>query len=101
MDLSPLVDSSAVEYCAFTVAIVLTLHSYSNNRKQWSHLELAEEVKSSQYGQDPVFYVDPPALHQGFRLFKKSLTKMFGHELIIMNAGRVVDRTFHGTSFKI
>ena len=68
--------SISVEYCAFTVAIVLVCHHYTGDRSdQYSSLALAQEMRQSKYGREPHLAVDAIALHQGFGLFKRTLEK--------------------------
>ena len=76
----------AVDYCAFTVAIVLIWNplELSNRPGQWSPQELAHAMQTTQYGQETNIYVNPLALHQGLHLFKKTI-RLKGHELVQMN----------------
>ena len=78
------IDTDAVDYCALTLAVVLVCHPVRiPPGGQWSSDMLSSEMKNLQYGKLGNFVVNPLALHQSFHLFKKLITKVYGHELIL------------------
>ena len=81
----------AVDYCALTLAVVLIWHPIRipSGGGQWSAVNLAEEMKTLQYGEEVNFGVNPLALHQGFHIFKK-IIQTLGHELIQMGGKKGV-----------
>ena len=77
-------DTDAVDYCTLTLAVVLVWHPVRiPPGGQWSPDMLSSEMKNLQYGKLGNFVVNPLALHQSFHLFKKLITKVYGHELIL------------------
>ena len=83
--------STAIEFCAFTVAIGVVCHpsSDSDSRTQWSPTQLSLEILAGPYGDHIYLSVRVDALHQGLFLFKKALRKL-GHNMIRMPGNKEV-----------
>jgi hypothetical protein len=82
-------DTDAVDYCALTLAVVLVWHPLQiPSGGKWSPDMLASEMRNQQYGKHGNFVVNPLALHQSFHLFKKLITKLYGHELVLKGRGK-------------
>ena len=66
----------ALELCAFALATVLVRHvsTEKNLKEYFDSEELALEVKNLENGDSEQYLVDPRALHQGIRAFKRALT---------------------------
>ena len=66
----------ALELCAFALATVLIRHvsTEKNLKEYFNSEELAIEVKDLENGASEQDLVDPKALHQGIRAFKRALT---------------------------
>ena len=66
----------ALELCAFALATVLVRHvsTEKNLKEYFNSEELAIEVKDLENGASEQYLVDPKALHQGIRAFKRALT---------------------------
>ena len=66
----------ALELCAFALATVLVRHisTEKNLKEYFDSEELAFEVKNLENGASEQYLVDPRALHQGIRAFKRALT---------------------------
>ena len=82
-------DTDGIDYCAFTLSIVLIWHPLNapNRGGQWSPDVLSAAMKKMQYGTEGNFVVNPLALHQSFHLFKKTIRSL-GHELVQMGGQR-------------
>ena len=78
-------ESVAHQFCAFTVAISLEWHPWTqfDSRTQWSPTALSLAIGEGPYGRHYNFNVNPEALHQGLYIFKKVL-KRLKHELVPM-----------------
>ena len=72
----------------FAVAIAFCRHvaTSMNINKQFSPLELADEVNSLPYGAKVDFNVDPEALAHGINRFQKGIRKLEIGSLIVMNS---------------
>ena len=83
--------STAIEFCAFTVAIGVVCHpsSDSDSRTQWSPTQLSLEILAGPYGDHINLSVRVDALHQGLFLFKKALRRL-GHNMIRMPGNKEV-----------
>lgn len=84
-------ESVAHQFCAFTVAISLEWHPWTqfDSRTQWSPAALSLAIGEGPYGRHYNFNVNPEALHQGLYIFKKVL-KRLKHELVPMGGTKNV-----------
>jgi hypothetical protein len=79
--------STAEEVCSFAVAIACYRHvvTIENQKKQFSAVELAEEMNSLPFSDQADLNVDTVALQQGLVKFKKGIMKLLSLEFITMN----------------
>ena len=80
------------EYCAWTLAIGLTLRSSQGTVLTWNHTEFVANAKCSIYYTDhPNLHMNEDAMHQGMSLFKKAI-RNDGHELIPVHSRGSIKR---------
>ena len=84
-------ESLAIEFCAFTVAIAVELHPWTevDTRKQWNPEQLSLEIGAGPCGDSVNLTVDTEALHQGLYIFKRALNN-FRHEIVQMGGNKSV-----------
>lgn len=88
-------ESLAVEFCAFTVAIAVELHPWTelDTRKQWNPEQLSLEIAVGPYGDSVNLKVNSEALHQGLYIFKRALNNL-RHEIVQMGGNKSVMSIF-------
>ena len=84
-------ESLAIEFCAFTVAIAVELHPWTevDTRKQWNPEQLSLEIGAGPCGDSVNLTVDTEALHQGLYIFKRALNNL-RHEIVQMGGNKSV-----------
>jgi hypothetical protein len=74
------------EYCAWTLAIGLTLRSSQGTVFKWDHTEFVANARcSTYYTAHPNLHMNEDAMHQGMSMFKKAI-RSDGHELITVHS---------------
>ena len=63
----------SVDYCAFMVAIFLARHEVNKNNtdKQWSAVEISQELNNLPYAATANFRIDSDALQHGMNIFQR------------------------------
>jgi hypothetical protein len=79
--------SLTIEYCAFTVATMIerSKQLVHVEKPQYSSAALAELINALPSSSLESFSIDPVALHQGIKIFKKFLTNNGFHTVIMFS----------------
>ena len=77
--------SLSLEFCAFTVAIVIECRPNNGSSQQHSVESIIHDFKQFEHCEDHYFHVNMAALHQGLPIFKKPIERL-GHRIIFMGA---------------
>ena len=77
--------SLSLEFCAFTVAIVIECRPNNGSSQQHSVESIIHDFKQFEHCEDHNFHVNIDALHQGLAIFKKPIERL-GHKIIFMSA---------------